>query len=202
MMLRSLLKLFLMLSIVLSIVCLADRYNFTELVWEKTLPVTILPRKLSPSEVALLEIDSQKTAANKRVSEIEQQMRNVEVKRSQMLASLSKQCGMKKINYETDVTEIMKDSLIAATIRSIAASDDNLSQLGKELRIQEKALRQFEARKVAIQNGVSPETLQTNVTPSERIRLNEDVADYSRKKHYEEIFHEALKNKQLNTRGR
>ena len=192
-MLRSILNMLFMLSAVLSIVCFADRYNFTDIVWEKTLPVTILPRKLSPSETALLGIDSQINAANIHMDEIKQKSRDEEAQRSKMLASLTEQCNMKKINYETDVAEIMKDPFAAATIRSIATSDDNLSELQMELSALEKAWRQFEAHKIAIQNGVSLEALRTNKTPSERIRFNEDMADYSRNKHYKKIVHEALK---------
>ena len=170
------------------LLALADRWEWTQPLWEKVLPEVVLARRPSPSEIQISQLCKRMSALKRKITDIAQAKADSTTKRHDLLERLS--AGISTEGPIPEVEQLMKNDPVAtALVWSVDAEDRRLLELERDLTKQTAELARLEARVIALRNGVSQVDPAESVKPSDELRAeNSGETDYDR---YRRIICEA-----------
>lgn len=170
------------------LLALADRWGWTEPLWEKGWPQTILPRRPSPVEVQAADIEARTAVLRTQIAETKKVMAASAGKRQGLIARLMQQ--LHDNGSAGDAACLETDNPVAfALVRAIDADDQRQAETRRMLSEMDRQLARLEARRIAVDNGLSLIDPVASSGPGEHLRA--ETGEESTATRYERIVREA-----------
>lgn len=187
-MIRVTAKLICVLAGLYCLVALADRWGWTEPLWAKCWPQTVLPRRPSPAEVHAAELQSRMETLKREIAALREARSASAEKRRDLLVQLRDRVASNP--GQTDMARLQADNPVAfALVRSIDAEDRREAEDGIKLAELEAQQSRLEARRIAANNGVSLVDTAEPTSPSDGLRT--ETSDSGPDDRYRRIIREA-----------
>ena len=172
------------------LVALADRWGWTEPLWAKCWPQTILPRRPSPAEAHAADLETRLAAVRSEIAAANESLDASADKRQELVVQLRQRLG----GYDAagDAARLQTDNPVAfALVRSVDAEDCRQAETRRKLSELERQLARLEARQIATDNGVSLTDPLEPAGPVDELRA--ETGDESTEARYGRIVREATK---------
>lgn len=170
------------------LLALADRWGWTEPLWAKCWPQTVLPRRPSPAEAHAADLETRLAVVKRQIAEATESLEASSRKRQELAGQLRQR--LDKQNGTDDATRLQSDNPVAfALVRSIDAEDRRQAETGRHLAELERQLARLEARRIATDNGVSLTDPVEPSGPADQLRA--ETGEDSAEVRYGRIIREA-----------
>jgi len=187
-MIRATAKLICILAGVYCLLALADRWGWTEPLWAKCWPQTVLPRRPSPAESYAADLEPRLAAVRRKIAEATDSLDASGRKRRELVGQLRRRLDGR--NETDDSVRLQADNPVAfALVRSIDAEDSRQAENRRSLTELERELARLEARRIAADNGVSLTDPVANSGPADQLRA--ETGEESAEARYGRIVREA-----------
>lgn len=187
-MIRVTAKLICVLAGLYCLVAFADRRGWTETLWDKVWPQTLLPRRPSPAEAHAAGLERRMETVKCQVADARDSLNVSTSKRNDLARQLRERLGER--DEADDLARLQIANPVAfALVRSVDAEDRRQTECRRNLADLDGQLAQLEARRIASDNGVSLTDPVEPVRPSDEMRT--ETGDESTESRYRRIIREA-----------
>ena len=180
------------LTTVLSGVFLAastlDQENRLESLWAATVPPVVLERKPTPMEKHRMGLRQRIDAARGHVEDVTQNIHDGKSKVADLRRQLAEQLDGRTIPATRTAEYLREHPIVAVLVRSVDGQQERLRKVDLELAIARKNLGDLEARKMALDNGVS--MIEPESRPSDALEA-EDSAHRTVQERYADILRQS-----------
>lgn len=187
-MIRAMAKLICVLAGLYCLLALADRWVWTEPLWVKYWPLTLVSRQPSPAEVHAADLAGRLETTKREVARLHDLLSASGEKQRDLIRQLDgKTSDTEGIN---DLTRLQAENPVAfALVRSIDAEELRLAELRRKLADMEQEVARLEARRIAASNGVSLVDPLKSMGPADELAIPADAENVEAR--YERIIREA-----------
>jgi hypothetical protein len=188
-MIRATAKLICLLTGLYCLLALADRGEWTNPLWAKIWPSTLLPRRPSPAEVHAADLDCRLETVKRQIADTVDSLNAATTKLHDLVRQLRDRLG--GTDDTDDLGRLQADNPVAfALVRAVDAEDRQQAERRRKLADLEGQLARLEAQQIAAANGVSLTDPVEPDRPSDELRS--ETGDESADSRYRRIIREAI----------